>query len=273
MFLLRIFVLRYNSTLSGFFHGAFQCLLLFTKKFFRTYHFAPALCATIFTQSKQDRTTRCVFFDARIVSVAVRQTTRACSVRKTSFRTRKRFHNKQYTPKSKDKLLESERTRFYVRFNNSNVAMHRPTILFFFRTKSQPFNKTTKTNNQINQPLNQSKNQPRQTTTTNYPHTNQSTIRSKQNMTNKHEKQSHQSIVKSITQTIQNLSINNTLKQTVKTNTTYNRIMHQDFLIIKISQPATAFEPTANILLIKLNAKTQANRGNNGSGQDTTNTK
>ena len=92
-------------------------------------------------------------------------------------------------------------------------------------------------------------------------------------MTNKHEKQSHQSIVKSITQTIQNLSINNTLKQTVKTNTTYNRIMHQDFLIIKISQPATAFEPTANILLIKLNAKTQANRGNNGSEQDTTNTK
>ena len=34
MFLLRIFVLRYNSTLSGFFHGAFNRLLLFTKKYF-----------------------------------------------------------------------------------------------------------------------------------------------------------------------------------------------------------------------------------------------
>lgn len=34
MFLLRIFVLRYNSTLSGFFHGTFHRLLLFTKKYF-----------------------------------------------------------------------------------------------------------------------------------------------------------------------------------------------------------------------------------------------
>lgn len=30
-----------------------------------------------------------------------------CAARKTTFRTRKRFHNKQYTPKSKDQPLES----------------------------------------------------------------------------------------------------------------------------------------------------------------------
>ena len=35
-----------------------------------------------------------------------------CAARKTTFRTRKRFHNKQNTPKSKDQQLESERTHF-----------------------------------------------------------------------------------------------------------------------------------------------------------------
>ncbi len=53
-----------------------------------------------------------------------------CAARKTTFRTRKRFHNKQYTPKSKDQPLESERTHFDIEFNKSNVAMHRPTIIF-----------------------------------------------------------------------------------------------------------------------------------------------
>ena len=58
-----------------------------------------------------------------------------CAARKTTFRTRKRFHNKQYTPKSKDQPFESERTHFYVRFNKSNVAMHRPTIIFLLSHK------------------------------------------------------------------------------------------------------------------------------------------
>lgn len=97
-----------------------------------------------------------------------------CATRKTTFRTRNRFHNKQYTPKSKDQPLESERTHFYVRFNNGSIAMHRPTIIFFFLTKSQPFNKKqpTGTINQIKQS--------RQTIHT----TTQSIIRSKQNITN-----------------------------------------------------------------------------------------
>mgnify|MGYP007114867088 CR=1 FL=1 len=47
----------------------------------------------------------------------------------------------------------------------------------------------------------------------------------------------------------------------------------QCFLNIKVSQTATASEPSANTLLIKLNTTAQDNRGNNGSGQDTTNTK
>lgn len=58
-----------------------------------------------------------------------------CAARKTTFRTRKRCHNKQYTPKSKDQPLESDRTHFYIGFNNGNVAMHRPTIIFLLSHK------------------------------------------------------------------------------------------------------------------------------------------
>lgn len=76
-----------------------------------------------------------------------------CAARKTTFRTQKRFQNKQYTSKSKDQPFESDCTHFDVRFNNGNVAMHRPTIIFFFLTKSQPLNKKqpTGTINQIKQ--------------------------------------------------------------------------------------------------------------------------
>ena len=58
-----------------------------------------------------------------------------CAARKATFRTRKRFHNKQYTPKPKDQPLESEHTRFYVRFNNSSIAMHRQTFIFLHSHK------------------------------------------------------------------------------------------------------------------------------------------
>lgn len=72
-----------------------------------------------------------------------------CAARKTTFRTQKRFHNKQYTPKSKDQPFESERTHFYVRFNKSNVAMHRPTIIFLLSHKITTVQqKTTNRNNQ-----------------------------------------------------------------------------------------------------------------------------
>lgn len=58
-----------------------------------------------------------------------------CASRKTTFRTRKRFHNKQYTPKSKDQPLEPDRTHFDIGFNKSNDAMHRPTIIFLLSHK------------------------------------------------------------------------------------------------------------------------------------------
>lgn len=68
-----------------------------------------------------------------------------CVARKTTFRTRKRFHNKQNTPKSKDQTFESERTHFDIRFNNGSIAMHRPTIIFFLSHKLTTVQQKTKT--------------------------------------------------------------------------------------------------------------------------------
>ena len=119
-----------------------------------------------------------------------------------------KFSQQTIHAKSKDQPFESERTRFYVRLTTAALQCTVRPIIFFFLTKSQPFNKKT-TNRKIN-----------------------------------HIKQSEK--------TIQNLSI----KTTQKTNTTYNRIIHQDFLNIIISPTATTSEPTTNTLLIK----TQYNR-------------
>lgn len=56
-------------------------------------------------------------------------------------------------PKSKDQPLESERAHFYVRFNNGSLAMHRQTFIFLLpRQIATVQQKTTKTNNHINQP-------------------------------------------------------------------------------------------------------------------------
>ena len=134
-------------------------------------------------------------------------------IRKTTFRTQKRFHNKQYTPKSKDQPFESERTHFYVRLDNGNVAMHRPTFIFLLSHKITTVqSKTAEINNHINQPQNQSGNtittnnhstkyyQKQQsyqsatkTTTTINPRIRQTKTRPKQTTTNKHDKLSHQS--------------------------------------------------------------------------------
>lgn len=105
------------------------------------------------TQLKQGRTTRCVFLNTRTYPSPFGKRFSFFVIRKATFRTRNRFHNKQYPPKSKDQPLESERTHFDTGFNNGNIAMHCPTIIFFFRTKSQPFNKKqpTGTINQIKQ--------------------------------------------------------------------------------------------------------------------------
>ena len=72
-----------------------------------------------------------------------------CAARKTTFRTRKRFHNKQYTPKSKVQPLEPDRTHFDIGFNNGNYAMHRQTLIFLLSHKITTVQqKTTNRNNQ-----------------------------------------------------------------------------------------------------------------------------
>lgn len=202
--------------------------------------YAAAVCAIKSTQLKQYRTTRCVFFNTRTVRrYLVNDLT--CAARKTTFKTRKRFHNKQYPPKSKVQPHGSERTHFDTGFNNSNVAMHRQTFIFLLpRQIATVQQKTTKTNSQKKQSkISQSKTRPKHT------------------ITNKHEKLSHQSIVKSITQTI-TTKITHTISQSkTRSKQTQQAITKNAmFLNIKISQTATASEPTANTPLIK----TQYNR-------------
>lgn len=91
---------------------------------------------------------------------------------------KKAFRNKQYTPKSKDQLLESERTRFYVRFNNSNIAMHRPTIIFLLFHQIATVQQKNNQNKQSDQST--AKSIPKTTTSVN----------SKINHKNGHDKQS-----------------------------------------------------------------------------------
>ena len=88
-----------------------------------------------------------------------------CAARKATFKTRKRFHNKQYPPKSKVQPHGSERTHFDTGFNNSNVAMHRQTFIFLLpRQIATVQQKTTKTNSQKKQSkISQSKTRPKQT--------------------------------------------------------------------------------------------------------------
>lgn len=92
------------------------------------------------------------FLKQKNVSVAISQTINFFVIRKATFRTQKRFHNKQYTPKLKDQPFESERTHFDTGFNNGSIAMH-PSDLYF----------SSSTPNLINQPQNQSQKQPQQT--------------------------------------------------------------------------------------------------------------
>lgn len=127
--------------------------------------YAAAVCAIKSTQLKQYRTTRCVFFNTRTVIRRYSANDLTCAARKTTFKTRKRFHNKQYPPKSKVQPHGSERTHFDTGFNNSNVAMHRQTFIFLLpRQIATVQQKTTKTNSQKKQSkISQSKTRPKQT--------------------------------------------------------------------------------------------------------------
>ena len=145
------------QSVSVIFHDAFWWLFFTIKNHLYAGDYAATICAIKSTQLKQGRTTRCIFFNTKKASVAVRQTIRTCVIRKTTFGTRKRYHNKQYTPKSKDQPFESERTHFDTGFNNGNVAMHRPTIIF--SSSSPNHNRSIKNQNKLHQ-----------TITTNNPH-------------------------------------------------------------------------------------------------------
>lgn len=153
-----------------------------------------------------------------------------CAARKTKFKTRKRFHNKQYTPKSKDQPFESDRTHFDTGFNKNIVAMYRPTIIFLLSHKITTVqSKTVEINNHINQPQNQSGN----TITTNNPRNHSIKNIQKTNRQNKHEKLSHQLTAKSRTKTTTTNNPHNlSIKNTPKTNTTSNYEKMQCFLNI-----------------------------------------
>lgn len=151
------------------------------------------------------------------------------------------FTTNNTRPNQKKQPHGSARTHFDTGFNNSNVAMYRPTIIFLLpRQIATVQQKTTKTNNQKKQSkISQSKTRPKHT------------------ITNKHEKLSHQSIVKSITQTI-TTKITHTISQSkTRSKQTQQAITKNAmFLNIKISQTATCFELTEIAPLIK----TQYNR-------------
>lgn len=83
--------------------------------------YADTVCAIKSTQLKQGQTTRCVFLNTRTYPSLFRKRFNFFVIRKATFRTQKRFHNKQYTPKLKDQPFESERTHFDTGFNNGNL--------------------------------------------------------------------------------------------------------------------------------------------------------
>lgn len=110
-----------------------------------------------------------------------------CAARKTTFRTRKRFHNKQYPPKSKVQPHGSDRPHLTQGLTTATLQCTVKPLFFFFFIKTQPFNKKPKQNyiKQLQQTTH--------------------TISQSKTSSNKPSKQTRQtisSIVKSITQTI-----------------------------------------------------------------------
>ena len=95
------------QTVSAIFHGAFRWLFFFNQNHLCADEYAATVCAIKSTQLKQGLTTRCVFLNTRTYPSLFRKRFNFFIIRKATFKTQKRFHNKQYTPKSKDQPLES----------------------------------------------------------------------------------------------------------------------------------------------------------------------
>ena len=124
------------QSVSIIFHGAFRWLFLFTIK---NHLYADDYAATARAHKIHAIKTRpnnpLRFLQRKNSIRRYLANDLTCATRKTTFKTRKRFHSKQYTSKSKDQPLESARTHFYVRFNNGSIAMHRPTFIFLLSHK------------------------------------------------------------------------------------------------------------------------------------------
>ena len=123
------------QSLSGFFHGAFHRLLLFTKKYFshQSFRTCPLRHEIRTIKTRPNNPLRFLQRKNSIRRYLANDLT--CAARKTTLRTRKRFHNKQYTPKSKDQPFESKRTHFDIGFNNGSITMHRQTFIFLLSHK------------------------------------------------------------------------------------------------------------------------------------------
>ena len=128
-----------------------------------------------------------------------------CAARKTTFRTRKRFHNKQYHQIQKFSHMDQTALILTQGLTTATLQCTVRSLFFFFFAKSQPFNKKqpTGTINHIKQSRQTIQNLSIKNT-------------QKTNRQNKHDKPSHQSTVKSIT-------------KTTTTNTTTHHAIHQDF--------------------------------------------
>ena len=155
-----------------FFTARFDGYFFTIKNHLCAGNYAANVCAMKSAQLKQGRTTRCVFLNTRTYPSLFRKRFNFFVIRKATFRTQKRFHNKQYTPKLKDQPFESERTHFDTGFNNGSIAMHRQTFIFLLAHQTSSINRKINHKNNHNK---QSK-------------ISQSKTRPKQNITNKHEK-------------------------------------------------------------------------------------
>lgn len=129
-------------------------VILFTiKNHFYADDYAAAVCAIKSTQLKQGRTNHCVFFNARTVSSLFGKRFNLCRSQNDA-QNKKTFSQQTIHVQIKDQPLESDRTHFYVRFNKSNVAMHRQAYIFLLTHKITTVQqKTTNRNNQSHQTI------------------------------------------------------------------------------------------------------------------------
>ena len=123
------------QSVSVVFHGAFRWLFSYNQKPFvrrrlRCYRLRHEIRAI---KTRPNNPLR--FFQRKYSIRRYLANDLTCAARNTTFRTQKRFHNKQYPPKSKDQPFESDRTHFDTGFNNGSIAIHRQTFIFLLSHK------------------------------------------------------------------------------------------------------------------------------------------